>query len=417
MNGRRLTEMKTEIVGQPLMSFTGQSIESIYKGRFSSATKIRLLSKGKQTFSALFDAVRSARESICLQFYLFRNDETGLELAEILKEKSREGVKVYLLYDHFGSFGTPRSFWQELMDAGIRVGASRPFKWTSPFHYVHRDHRKLIIVDLKMAFTGGLNIANEYRGFHRKLRRRVRWKSWRDTGIMLEGPIVPALSHSFRKSWHVWRREPIMVTSGQGKRDDGSALLTDGEQPPVEHSIPVLPIFTAGARGRRKMRRMLYYSINHSQKSITLTTPYFTPSHRMLETLESAISRGVKVRLLIPGKSDVPAAYYVARAFFTRLLKAGVEIYTYTGEILHAKTYVFDDCWSIIGSTNLDFQSLRYNDEGSIGILDGEFNRKMKDVFEEDMMNSLKIDLKTWHQRPFSEKVKEWFFSIFRRRL
>jgi len=123
------------------------------------------------------------------------------------------------------------------------------------------------------------------------------------------------------------------------------------------------------------------------------------------------------VRLLIPGKSDVPAAYYVARAFFSRLLKAGVEIYTYMGEILHAKTYVFEECWSIIGSTNLDFQSLRYNDEGSVGILDCEFARQMSEMFEEDVGNSIKIDLATWHRRPFSEKAKEWFFSIFRRRL
>ena len=165
------------------------------------------------------------------------------------------------------------------------------------------------------------------------------------------------------------------------------------------------------------MRRMLYYSINHSQKSITLTTPYFTPSHRMLETLENAIARGVKVRLLIPGKSDVPAAYYVARAFFSRMLKSGVEIYTYMGEILHAKSYLFDDCWSIVGSTNLDFQSLRYNDEGSIGILDCIFTRQLSMLFEEDIENSVKIDLTTWCQRPFSEKAKEWFFSIFRRRL
>ncbi len=406
--------MKCEDTGQPAASFTRHAIECIYKGRFSSATRVRLLSKGDRTFSAIFDAVRSAKESICLQFYIFRNDETGLELAEILKEKSRQGVRVYLLYDHFGSFGTPRGFWQDLKNAGIMVGASHPFKWTSPFHYAHRDHRKLIIVDLAMAFTGGLNIANEYRGFHRKLRRRVRWKSWRDTGIMLEGPIVSALFNSFRKSWYVWKRELIMPPSVAPGREEGQA---GPEQDIHAYDIPVLPIFTAGARGRRKMRRMLYYSINHSSKTITLTTPYFTPSHRMLETLESAIGRGVRVRLLIPGKSDVPAAYYVARAFFSRLLKAGVEIYTYSGKILHAKTYIFDDSWSIIGSTNLDFRSLRYNDEGSVGILDNGFTRRMSQVFEEDLRNSNKIQLEAWHMRPLSEKVKEWFFSIFRRRL
>ena len=137
----------------------------------------------------------------------------------------------------------------------------------------------------------------------------------------------------------------------------------------------------------------------------------------MAETLENAVKRGVRVSLLVPGKSDVAAASYAGRAFFSRLLKAGVEIYTYMGEILHAKTCVFDNCWSIIGSTNLDFQSLRYNDEGSVGILDSDFASRMNDVFEEDMQNSTRIQLGEWSKRPFSEKIKEHFFAIFRRRL
>jgi cardiolipin synthase len=125
----------------------------------------------------------------------------------------------------------------------------------------------------------------------------------------------------------------------------------------------------------------------------------------------------VKVRLLVPGKSDVPAASYAGRAFFSRLLKAGVEIYTYLGEMLHAKTYLFDQGWSIIGSTNLDYQSLRYNDEGNIGILDRSFASQMTEVFEEDVRNSAKIDEETWRQRPFLQKVKEHFFALFRKRL
>jgi cardiolipin synthase len=123
------------------------------------------------------------------------------------------------------------------------------------------------------------------------------------------------------------------------------------------------------------------------------------------------------VRLLVPGKSDVPAAAYAGRAFFSKLLNAGVEIYTYLGDILHAKTFVFDECWSIIGSTNLDFQSLRYNDEGNVGILDTGFASQMTEIFEEDLKQSSKIERKEWLRRPFGEKVKEYFFSFFRRRL
>src|SRR4030067_3421066 len=175
--------------------FTIPLIEKIFKDRFSSATRAQLLWKGKESFDSIFDAVNQAERSICLQFYIFRNDETGTALSDLLRQKSREGVKVYLLHDHFGSFGTTRSFWKEMSQAGIHIRASRPFKWPAPFHYVHRDHRKLIVIDSKKAFTGGLNIANEYSGFH--LRRRSR--GWRDTGIMLEGPVVKELLDTFKR--------------------------------------------------------------------------------------------------------------------------------------------------------------------------------------------------------------------------
>jgi cardiolipin synthase len=362
-----------------------------------------LLWKGRDSFQIIFDAVDRAEKLICLQFYIFKNDETGIALSELLKQKSHEGVKVYVLYDHFGSFGTPRGFWKEMRLAGIQIRASHPFWWTAPFKYVHRDHRKLIVIDSKKAFTGGLNIANEYSGFH--FRRRSR--GWRDTGILVEGPVVIELFDTFKKSWATW---------GGGK------ILFEGTHEGIrsttpEKGIPALPIFVYSGKGRRRMRNLLRYSIDRAQTSIQLTTAYFTPSRRLIERLERSVKRGVRVRLLVPGKSDVPAASYAGRAFFSRLLKAGIEIHTYLGEMLHAKTYLFDQCWSVIGSTNLDYQSLRYNDEGNIGILDRPFASQMSEVFEEDLKNSAKIDEEAWRQRPLLEKIKEHFFALFRKRL
>lgn len=382
-------------------NFDKGSIERIFGSKFSNATNIKLLWKGEDSFNCIFETVKGAERFICLQFYIFRNDETGNELARILKQKSLEGVKVFILYDHFGSFGTPRSFWNDMKKVGINVRASRPFKFTRPFHYVHRDHRKLIIVDSLRAFTGGLNIGNEYSGFHLK-RKGL---GWRDTGIMIEGPVVSEMFESFKKTWYVWGGDPIKI-------DDLRVYKTVSD-----NGISALPIFVSSAKGRRRMRRLIYYSINHSQKSICLTTAYFVPSLRMLETLEEAVKRGVRVRILVPGISDVPIASYAGRAFFTRLLKAGVEIYMYAGEILHAKSYIFDESWSIIGSTNLDFQSFRYNDEGNVGILDVGFASKMLEIFEEDIRHSTRIYLEQWHKRPLREKIMENLFALFRRRL
>jgi cardiolipin synthase len=290
-----------------------------------------------------------------------------------------------------------------MSQSGVRVRASHPFKWTAPFHYVHRDHRKLIVIDFKKAFTGGLNIANEYSGLH--LRRKSR--GWRDTGIMIEGAIVNELLETFKRSWTTWRGKRIVF-----RQEDGEPQ-TKKEKGPIR----VLPIFVYSRRGRKRMRNLLRYSTKSATAIISLTTAYFIPSRRMLALLEDAVRRGVRVRLLVPGKSDVPAASYAGRAFFTRLLKSGVEIYTYRGEMLHAKTYVFDRHWSIVGSTNLDYQSLIYNDEGNIGILDASFASKMIEIFEEDLKKSLKINLEQWQRRPLLEKLKEHFFALFRKRL
>lgn len=380
-------------------SFTIKGIETIFEEEFSFVTTAQLLWKGSESFDIIYNAIRDAKLFICLQFYIFRNDDTGIKLSELLQQKRKEGISVYILYDHFGSFGTPRSFWKGMKKAGIQVRASHPFKWTAPFRYVHRDHRKLVVIDSKKAFTGGLNIANEYSGFHFKTRGKV----WRDTGILLEGPIVNKLLKSFKKSWDTWGGEKIDFQENDLKKH--------------VCGIPAMPVFVDSSKKRRRMRRLIYYSINHAKNCIALTTAYFTPSRRLVEALEAAIRRGVKVRLLVPGESDVPAASYAGRAFFSKLLIAGVEIYTYLGNILHAKTFVFDECWSIIGSTNLDFQSFRYNDEGNVGILDAKFASQMTEIFQEDLKQSLRVEKEQWLNRPLLEKLKEHFFSLFRRRL
>lgn len=389
------------------MAFDSAAIEAIYGKQFINGNSVRLLAKGKESFDAIFRAVEEAKRFICLEFYIFRNDVTGKEMAELLKKKIRENIRVYLLYDHFGSLGTPGKFWDDLKAAGIALRASRPLKWLSPFHYVHRDHRKLIIIDGMKAVTGGLNIADEYRGFH----LRTKKIGWRDTALMLEGPIVSELFKTFKKSWTIWKGEEIPFEDTAGKHLKAAFSKETGE------ALPVIPIVSSSSKGRRLMRRLLYYSINHSNKNMQLTTAYFTPSRRMLDSLEEAVKRGVEVKLLLPGNSDVPAAHYSGRAFYLRLLRAGVRIYSYQGEMLHSKSYLFDGCWSIIGSANLDSQSLRWNDEGNVGILDEGFGKKMMEIFEEDLLHSVEVKEEEWLKRPLFDRIKERFFVLFRRRL
>jgi cardiolipin synthase len=348
---------------------------------------------------------------------VFTGDETGLRIAEILKLKKAAGLDVRVIVDGLSNPGLQTQWmYFDLKQNGIEVEGyeALALQWlnevpvpnlvphTDPDALDKRYHEKLWIIDAGMpdaeAVMGGLNIANEYRGYHRVKAARA----WRDTGIFLEGPIVTRLVEEFRKSWQVWSKRPI-------------PQLQEAE--PKTYGIPVLPIFASSARSRRRMRRLLYYSINKARKSIYLTTAYFIPSMRLLYILERAAARNVDVKLLLPGISDIPSVYFAGRAFYSRLLKAGVEIYSYNGVILHAKTAVFDSLWSVIGSANLDFQSMRRNDEGNVGIMDEGFGREMTDVFLEDLSRAEKITLEQWIKRPFHEKMREFFFALFRTRL
>jgi cardiolipin synthase len=373
-------------------------LERIYGGKFGPGNRITVFHDVKDAFLDIFREIDRARESICLVFYIFRNDVTGSELAELLKTKAREGVRVCLLYDHFGSLFTPRWFWQSLKEAGAEVKASRPLKWKRPREYIYRDHRKLIVIDGKIAFTGGLNIADEYRPFRHRIR------GWRDTAVRVEGPAALKLYDIFDKTWQFWKGTPFAMLSGE-------------KVPSFEDGLSVMPIFSSSARGRRKIRKLLHWCIRESQSQISLTTAYFTPSRRLIQILAEAVERGVRVRLLLPSKSDISPAQYAGRAFFLRLLKSGVEIYLYQDTVLHAKSYVFDDVFSIVGSANLDFQSLRKNDEGNVGVYDERFAREMEMIFAMDIGKSRKVDLDEWRKRPLCDKIKERFFVLFRMRL
>jgi cardiolipin synthase len=375
---------------------TKHAIETILGLPFTENNKVRILKTGKETFQTILNAVSSAQKIICIEFYLFKDDNSGRQLAELLKKKAAEGVSVYLLYDHFGSFLTSRSFWLDLKKEGVKVRVSHPFKWSSPREYIYRNHKKLLVIDGQIAFTGGFNIADEYHGYFKK-RKTV----WRDTGIYLEGLIASTLLGIFSKSWRTWKGEVISLQI---------------EHKPVDHGVSVIPIFANSGRARRRMRKLLLHSIRHSKESILLTTAYFVPGRKTSRALISAVQRGVKLKLLLPGESDVMPVFYASRSYYNRLLKEGVEIYNYQGAVLHSKTAVFDGCWSIVGSANIDFQSLGRNDESNVGVFDYNFSRNMMEVFYKDLENSVKIDPQTWRNRPFYQKfLEKFFFAIVRK--
>lgn len=382
------------------MSIKMDGIERTYGEKFISGNAIRVFYKGTDAFQSIFNEIENAEKYIFLIFYIFRNDDTGKELAALLKKKAERGLRVCVLYDHFGSILTPGSFWKDLISSGVEVRASRPFTLRAIGEYVHRDHRKLIVVDGRTVYTGGLNIADEYRG-HGLF--RYKRGGWRDTAIRVEGPVAFRVHEIFSKTWRFWKGRPIDP-------------IVSGKKLSCEEGMKVLTIFSSSSRGRKRVRKLLYSCIRNAQRSIFLTTAYFTPSRRMMFILREAVQRGVRIKLLLPSRSDIKAVMYAGRASFTHLLKWGVEIYLYQESILHAKSYLFDGVFSIIGSANLDFQSLRKNDEGNVGVYDEGFALEMEKIFQKDVERSKKTELAEWLRRPLLNKILEKFFVLFRRR-
>ncbi|UCG79408.1 MAG: hypothetical protein JSV21_06200 [Nitrospirota bacterium] len=383
------------------MSIIISDIENIYEDEFVGNNGVEVFHEGCKAFDDIFNAIDSAERSVLLAFYIFKDDLTGQELAGLLKKKAAQGLRVCILYDHFGSFSTQRKFWRELKDGGVALRASHPFKWRAIGEYIRRDHRKLIVIDGKITYTGGLNIGDEYRGFGMFKHKE---RGWRDTVVKATGPVSEKLYNIYRITWKYWGGDPIPELKVK------VAFEKEG-------GYPALPIFSSSSRGRRMVRKLLYWCIMNAESSICLTTAYFIPSRRMLHILRDAAGRGVKVRLMLPGISDIKAVMYAGRATFTKLLEWGVEIYLYNKTVLHAKSYIFDSIFSIVGSANLDFQSLRKNDEGNIGVYGGGFSEEMQGIFNIDIGDSEQIILEKWRNRPVLNKLLEKLFVMFRRRL
>jgi len=373
-----------------------KSIEKIGGSPFYPGNSVQILKDGPPAFEEVFREVEKAKRLICVEFYIFRDDETGWELAELLAKKSREGIQVYLVYDHLGCISTSGRFWKFLQSQGVKVFPFHPPQLWNLNLYFHRDHRKLVVVDDRVAFTGGLNVGDEYRGYLRK-----KLLGWRDTGVKIEGPVARAMLEAFQEIWKICGGERI--TNDWEEKGGGSA-----------GRVSLRPLFSSSRRTRRSLRQLLQFSIRSAQRSIHLTMAYFIPTRQFLIALLRAARRGVEVKIILPGRSDLRLISYVSRTYYQTLIRSGVKIFHYKPRVLHAKTMVFDGIWSIVGSINLDARSLNYNYECGVGILDQTVGEEMEAMFQQDLMDSQPItgeDLWCW---PLHERALGSIFSWFR---
>lgn len=355
--------------------------------------RAELLIDGHATLAAIMKSVRAARDTVNVETYIFADDKLGKRFADLLIQKQREGVQVNVLYDAVGSLSTPGEFFDRMRSAGIRVvefNPINPLKASAGWRINNRDHIKLIIVDGRTVFTGGVNVSDAYSFTVDRAKL-----PWRDTEVKITGPVANFFQKLFMANWMRQHGPPL-----EG-HDYFPRIALQGSQ-------LVRAIASKAGGTASPVYITLVSAIRNAQRSVHITTAYFAPDTQLLQALADAARRGVDVVLVLPSQSDVWPVLYTGRSYYSELLSAGVKIYERRNALLHAKTAVIDGIWSTIGSTNLDWRSLGLNAEANAVLIGRDFGAQMERMFQHDLDRSNRITPAQWRGRPFAERLKEF---------
>jgi cardiolipin synthase len=363
----------------------------------SDGTELQLFKDG-EALHAAYEAIKDATRLVCLEVYIFAGDSTGRAFADLLCAKAREGVRVFVIYDSFGSIDSDRAMFRRMRESGIRLQEFHPIlPWETNFSWrpFNRDHRKLLVIDQRIAGIGGLNIGAEYAGSWVTSRGKETCDAWRDNAVGIIGPGALLFMKAFSHSWG------YVTHGGRTRRAELAVNLEEGELG-VLASVPTV---------NSPLRPWLCKLMRSARRTIDMTMAYFAPDDPMVEELCRAARRGIRVRLMLPGRSDVPLVRLAARSFYETLLTCGIEIYERQEVVLHAKTMVIDGHTTVIGSTNLDYRSIEYNCESSAIIRCDEFGARVRDLFDNDVCFAQRIELREWRRRPVWDRFVHWAVS------
>ena len=357
-----------------------------------SGNSVKLLTDGREKFDCMFEDIRKARKHIHVNYYIFDQCKIGYELQHLLIEKAKEGIEVRVIYDDIGSWHTKQRFFREMREVGVQV---YPFlkvllPYLSPkFNY--RNHRKIVVIDGEIAYTGGFNVADRYV-------TGGNFSFWRDSHIRVEGKAVYGLQTAFLIDWFFVSRK--LLTSKYyfpDLSDQGDCLVqTVTSGPDTDWENIMQGIFTV---------------LTNARKYVYIQTPYFLPNESLLTAMQTVALSGVDVRLMVPAKSDTWVALKGMHSYLTEIMEAGVKVYFYQDGFLHSKSMVADDIVSTVGSTNLDYRSFEFNFEVNSFIYNEAFGKHMKEVFLKDQEHCRLIDLEEWVKRP---RLVRWSESICR---
>jgi cardiolipin synthase A/B len=357
--------------------------------------RTQALVNGDRFFADMLKSIRAAEKSITFESYIWWSGDIGAEFTKALIERAQAGVKVHLLFDALGSGKIDEDAVKQMKAAGVEVERYNPWRWNTLAQINNRTHRKIMVVDGRIAYTGGAGIGDEWRGDAQDP------KHWRDTQYRIEGPVVGQVQAAFIENWiEVTGR----VLHGEGYFPELRAAGTQAAQ----------FIVTSPGGGSESMQLMYLVSIAAAAKSIMLSAAYFVPDEVEIRALAAAAKRGVRVQLIVPGpQTDSPLVRRASRSTWGDMLRAGVEFYEYQPTFFHCKAMIVDDVWVSVGSSNFDARSFSVNDEANLNVYDPAFAAEQARIFAADLQRSKRITLEEWANRPWAEKLWERTLGLF----
>jgi len=355
----------------------------------AGGNRAQTLLNGDQIFPAMLEAIEAAKKTITFETYIYWSGKTGKRFADALSARAKAGVHVHILLDWVGSQKMDEVLLDEMRAAGIEIYKYHPLHWYTLDRLNNRTHRKLLVVDGRIGFTGGVGIADEWEGHAQDVNH------WRDTHYRIEGPAVAQMQAAFADNW--------MKVSG--------AVLHGSDYFPAIESVGELQaqVFKSSADGGAESMHLMYLlSVASARETIDLSMAYFVPDDLALGALVEALKRGVRIRIIMPGPvTDAALVRRASRAKWGTILAAGAELYEFQPTMFHCKVLVVDGLWTSVGSTNFDERSFRLNDEANLNVYDREFARRQRADFEADLARSRRITFEAWRDRPFLEKAWE----------
>jgi cardiolipin synthase len=381
------------LVGEPSFFPT---IEAYTDAPILGGNRIELLFNGDETFPAMLRDIKTAKSTITFAQYLYEDGAISYEFAQAFSDRCRAGVQVHILLDNQGSQKIPDKIPAMMRDAGChleffrRVEAPQVFLPRKLLKYNYRNHRRVLVIDGRVGFTGGYGISEAWTGDGRTENH------WRETNARVEGPVVKYLQAAFTESW-------LEAT--------GALLGGDGYFPRLEPrgKVSAQMVKSSPIGGSFQNYMLFLLSITSAKKSILITNPYFIPDDTMIEALLKAAARGVRVVILVPGKIDHQITYRASRSNYGRMLLGGIQIFEYMAALMHAKTMVVDGVWATVGSTNFDNRSFALNEELNLTVYDSGLARRLEEAFEQDLKYSRKITYEEWSARGIGERIYEIF--------